>query len=485
MTTNLLFIYLLKSILLSGIFYGYYLIFLRNNRFHAYNRFYLLICMALSVLVPFINFKLVTQEENPLSAAEQALFIISTISTKTQENSWISQHSYHVVLLIWGFVSLAFLGYLTHHIVKIYRLKSLHTAEEIGDIKLIETEHEDAPFSFFNLLFWKKSIDLTSSTGEAIFRHELTHIIQHHTLDRLFCQIVASFFWMNPFHWIMQKELQHIHEFIADQAAVGDENAASLAQMILTSQYGQHFLNPSHSFFYSPIKRRIIMLTTSQKPKHSYARKILALPLVVCCAIFFSIKLEAQQAEQKVKIKAEKPLAFIPLDDKKISTPKKPKLPKPPTPPLTPIMVVNGKVESEQTVKEIDPSEIKSIQILSKNIAIEKYGNQGKNGAVEMALNGTTPATYPGGMEAFSQFVAHNIQYPEDAKRSKITGKVYAQINLDEEGTIRDVNILRSPGYGLGEEAIRVIKSSGKWIPSKKEDKNVASTLVIPIKFEL
>jgi len=485
MTTNLLLIYLAKSILLSGIFYGYYLLFLRNNRFHAYNRFYLLICMALSVVIPMVNFTVFTEDSETLSSAEQALFIVSTISTKTEASSWLSQHAFDLVLVGWAIVSLTFLGYLTLQIRKIYVLKKTHKSEQIGDILFIETTHEEAPFSFLNLLFWKKSIDFTSSTGEAIFKHELTHIVQKHTLDRLFCQIVSSLFWMNPFHWIMQKELQHIHEFIADHEAVGSDNVESLAHMILTSQYGQHFLNPSHSFFYSPIKRRIIMLTTSQKPKHSYVRKVLALPLIACSAIIFSIQLEAQQTEQKPSVKTGKPLAIIEVDSKKPIKTKKKEKGKPSTPPLTPIMIVNGKVETEQSIKEMDPSEIKSVNVLSKGMAIEKYGKEGKNGAVEIALNGTTPASYPGGMDAFAQFVSKNIQYPEDAKKAKISGKVYAQLSLDEEGNILDVSVLRSPGYGLSEEAIRVIKSSGKWIPTKKDDKNVESTLVIPIKFEI
>ena len=44
--------------------------------------------------------------------------------------------------------------------------------------------------------------------------------------------------------------------------------------------YGNHFLNPSHSFYYSSIKRRIIMLTTSNVPKYAYLRKVAVLPML-------------------------------------------------------------------------------------------------------------------------------------------------------------------------------------------------------------
>jgi hypothetical protein len=47
--------YLLKSMILSGIFFGYYTLFLKNTIYHAYNRFYLLASMALSLAIPFFN----------------------------------------------------------------------------------------------------------------------------------------------------------------------------------------------------------------------------------------------------------------------------------------------------------------------------------------------------------------------------------------------------------------------------------------------
>jgi hypothetical protein len=50
----------------------------------------------------------------------------------------------------------------------------------------IETDLRQAPFSFFNNLFWRKTIELNSVDGEKILRHELVHIRQGHTCDKLF-----------------------------------------------------------------------------------------------------------------------------------------------------------------------------------------------------------------------------------------------------------------------------------------------------------
>jgi TonB-dependent SusC/RagA subfamily outer membrane receptor len=103
---------------------------------------------------------------------------------------------------------------------------------------------------------------------------------------------------MNPFNWIIQKELQNIHEFIADRDAVGTGEVDAFAKMLLKTYYGNHFLNPSHSFYYSSIKRRIIMLTTSNIPTYSYLRKVAVLPMLAFIMALFSIQLSAQEAKE-------------------------------------------------------------------------------------------------------------------------------------------------------------------------------------------
>jgi TonB-dependent SusC/RagA subfamily outer membrane receptor len=103
---------------------------------------------------------------------------------------------------------------------------------------------------------------------------------------------------MNPFNWIIQKELQNIHEFIADRDAVGTGEVDAFAKMLLKTYYGNHFLNPSHSFYYSSIKRRIIMLTTSNIPKYAYLRKVAVLPMLAFIMALFSIQLSAQETKE-------------------------------------------------------------------------------------------------------------------------------------------------------------------------------------------
>src|SRR5438132_1039383 len=60
-------LYLSKVFLCSGILLGYYWFFLRNKRFHHYNRFYLQATLLLSVLLPFIKIRLWYQPQNAVN----------------------------------------------------------------------------------------------------------------------------------------------------------------------------------------------------------------------------------------------------------------------------------------------------------------------------------------------------------------------------------------------------------------------------------
>lgn len=95
-------------------------------------------------------------------------------------------------------------------------------------------------------------------------------------------------------------------------------------------------------------------------------------------------------------------------------------------------------------------------------------------------------AAFDGGMDALYEFIANNIQYPEKAKHDRIRGTVYVQISITKEGYLGDVRVASTwLGYGLEQEAIRVIKlTSGMWTAAKYKEKSVAVSMQIPVKFE-
>jgi len=165
----------------------------------------------------------------------------------------------------------------------------------------IETALEDAPFSFFRNLFWRKGLPIEDETGQRMLNHELTHIEQLHSYDKLFIGFTTFLFWMNPFFWVIRKELEVVHEFIADEEAVAGDDAAMLAEMLLKTHYHSNSLSVGQSFFYSSIKRRIIMLTSSRKVSYSYARRLLILPVAIGVLVLssFTIKDSLSDVQNK------------------------------------------------------------------------------------------------------------------------------------------------------------------------------------------
>ena len=403
MTSQTLLLYLLKTILISGILIAYYWIALRDKKFHYYNRFYLLSSSIISLIVPFINFDWFIVEEPSLiyRSSEFMQFVLPTTTGYTGIHLDWSDY----ILVFAGIITIVLLGMLFVHITKIQFLKRKSEVTQMDGFDFINTNEENAPFSFLNNLFWKQSISLQEEGGKQIFKHEITHIQQKHTWDRIYCQIITSIFWMNPFNWVIQKELVTIHEFIADESAIGDSNVEAFAKMLLQTHYGNHFLNPTHQFFYSSIKRRLTMLTKSTNTKYSYLRRVMVLPILIATVCLVSIKVNAtERIENKVN-EIQNTIDLIVSDTtkpKKLTPPIPPTPPNPssakpnyyingvkiaegapPPPPLTrPSFYLDGVKITEKEMNAISVNDIVSVNVLKGEQALKKYPEDGKNGVM-------------------------------------------------------------------------------------------------------
>ena len=90
---------------------------------------------------------------------------------------------------------------------------------------------------------------------------------------------------------------------------------------------------------------------------------------------------------------------------------------------------------------------------------------------------------YPGGVRAMYDFMADNIKYTEEAKEKNVSGKVFVTFTVGSSGKIRDVELLKGIGFGLDEEALRVVKAMPRWQPGRQSGENVAVKYVMPIQF--
>jgi len=92
---------------------------------------------------------------------------------------------------------------------------------------------------------------------------------------------------------------------------------------------------------------------------------------------------------------------------------------------------------------------------------------------------------FPGGDAALLQYIQSNIRYPTYAREAGIQGTVFVSFVVDENGNVRDVQVLKGIGGGCDEEAVRVIKSLPKFKPGKQRGKPVRVKMQVPIRFVL
>lgn len=88
---------------------------------------------------------------------------------------------------------------------------------------------------------------------------------------------------------------------------------------------------------------------------------------------------------------------------------------------------------------------------------------------------------FPGGMQAFYNYLGQNFKTTAEANKNKVQGKIYLQFIIEKDGTVQEVTILRDLGYGLGDEAVRVLKSSPRWSPGVVRGKPVRVVYSLPL----
>lgn len=92
---------------------------------------------------------------------------------------------------------------------------------------------------------------------------------------------------------------------------------------------------------------------------------------------------------------------------------------------------------------------------------------------------------YPDGMQGMMKFLIENISYPKDAQEKKISGRVLVTFVVEKDGSISNVETVKSVFPSLDDEAVRVVKSMPNWKPGKQNGKVVRVKYTLPISFSL
>lgn len=84
-------------------------------------------------------------------------------------------------------------------------------------------------------------------------------------------------------------------------------------------------------------------------------------------------------------------------------------------------------------------------------------------------------AQFPGGVKEWSRFLERTLNTEIPVENGAPVGKytVVVAFNVDKQGNVSEIQALNDPGYGIADEAIKVIKRSKQWIPAVQNGRNV------------
>ncbi|SEV93825.1 outer membrane transport energization protein TonB [Chitinophaga sp. YR573] len=279
----LLSIYFIKIFICSGVLYAYYTLALRDNHFHQWNRYYLLLVPLLSLVLPLLKIpvSLYPSVDTPAPLITMQEFIINN---KPVADFFVTPGL--LIGILYGLVATGLLLRIAYNCRRVYLLLKKSRVNKLAGYQLVENQEIKSPFSFFRNIFLHDDFNTDSKEGQQILRHELAHINGHHTTDKLLMEVLCAMCWVNPFFHLFKRELSMVHEFIADKAAA-EKDAADYAETILYMTLDSKLLVTVNNFTHKPVKRRINMLFNTHK-NYSLMKKMIVFPVLTALVVFIS-----------------------------------------------------------------------------------------------------------------------------------------------------------------------------------------------------
>jgi TonB family protein len=535
-------LYLAKVNLCWLLFYVCYWLLFRRHTFFRWNRAYLLVSLLISFAIPLVTFTEQTVVVPQIPHVEAVNSYIPNIETTVVVSAEARPSPNWSVLLYTLYLAGAvfFLFRLIKGLLNITTLFIKNERIPFEDYTLILLPHSDGSFSFFKWLMVSQQ-DYEQHL-DTVLRHELVHIRQMHSFDVLLIEVVKVIFWFNPVLWLYKKSLQEVHEFLADEAAPNRECYATFL-----IGYGMHspLQSLTNQFFNSSLlKSRIKMIYKNRTSRWLLGKYLMIIPVLLLLVSLTAAREHILTSETPVD-QIEKPIEEIErpdqtadLDPKIVKNILKTEetinikgeiINKSGLPIRNATLVVkntkmgtstdrNGHFEfksipadSKIVVSHVSykPAEFNvekskneySIELLPEENIIDEVVvvsfksaeiNQGGRDSWDTRKRDSNKevivekkAEFPGGMDELLKYVGRNVKYPTAALRANVTGSVFVSFVVNEFGHVQKAEIIKGLGFGMDQEATRVVWSMPKWSPAIQNGEAVPSQHTIPIKFQI
>ena len=252
--------YFLKLNIALIVLFGFYKLMFSGDTFFSLRRATLIGIYIVAMLVPELNcLEWINKNVEITSIANQyATFILPTVTitpNKINATNWET-----IALTIYNMVVCVLLVRFFCQLISIIKLRNKCRTANINGVKVYLLENNEGPFSFFNWIFISPSKHNTQQTHE-IIKHELTHCKQWHSVDILFTELFSTIFWINPFVWLLKREVRLNLEYLADNNVLtSGANKKEYQYHLLVLTYQKNVATISNNFNVLPLKKRIEMM---------------------------------------------------------------------------------------------------------------------------------------------------------------------------------------------------------------------------------
>ena len=423
-------LYLLQVNVGLILFYALYKLVCTRDTFFRSRRFILIVSLVLPFILPFIDVREWLESRDRMIMLTH--FDYSAVLPEIVVGSEAAETGNRVfVLSEWiGYLYLAgvlvLLVRLAVQAFSLYRLIIRMPEKEINGVRVKCLNDPSGPFSFFGWIFMNPTAVKEDEISE-ILTHEMAHVKQHHSVDVLLAEMVSICCWMNPFAWLLKREVRLNLEFLADRKVMEAGFATKSYQYHLLGLAYNHKYGLSNNFNFSHLKQRIIMM--NKKKSNAAGHIKYALFVLPAFALLVAGNISCSQDASQTEDAKEEVVAPVSPEAKE--------------------------APADSTAKE------------------------------DVFMVAEQMPEFPGGMKEMLKFLQENVKYPENAMKNNVQGRVIVQFVVEKDGTPTEFKVLRSVDPDLDAEALRVMKAMPKWKPGMQKGQVVRVKFTIPVSFKL
>ena len=423
-------LYLLQVNVGLILFYALYKLVCTRDTFFRSRRFILIVSLVLPFILPFIDVREWLESRDRMIMLTH--FDYSAVLPEIVVGSEVAETGSRVfVLSEWiGYLYLAGVVVLLVRLVvqafSLYRLIVRMPEKEINGVRVKCLNDPSGPFSFFGWIFMNPATVKEDELDE-ILTHEMAHVKQHHSVDVLLAEMVSICCWMNPFAWLLKREVRLNLEFLADRKVMEAGFATKSYQYHLLGLAYNHKYGLSNNFNFSHLKQRIIMM--NKKKSNAAGHIKYALFVLPAFALLVAGNISCSQDASQTEDAKEEVVAPVSPEAKE--------------------------APADSTAKE------------------------------EVFMVAEQMPEYPGGMKEMLKFLQENVKYPENAMKNNVQGRVIVQFVVEKDGTLTEFKVARSVDPDLDAEALRVLQTMPKWKPGMQRGKIVRVKFTVPVSFKL